>query len=305
MVSASPLVPSTGGLLTLFGSDFGDSSWVDSDYQTSFDTAQGPWGGCTRVDSTHITCSAPAGVGAAAVISLAMQRDVAAAQGTFAYAAPVVTAAVLPHGASRAHPAGAGALLSVYGSNFGPATQPGQVQVSVGGTACPVTRHLSDSVVLCAVPAGQGSGRTVLVTVGGQTGPSAETIVYLSPVAAGVKTVLAWEFVNVTVSEGDGTVMLTLVRYGSVQGSHSVQVSLQGPTAYIDFDGRDRVLDFASGVRDLTLAIDLADNDLVDGERTFTVKAVLVSGNSAAVDDVYGVALITIQDNDVARIPQR
>lgn len=157
IASISPsAIPTSGALITLTGNNFGASgAWVFVDGAA-----------CPVTSQTHtsIECAVPAGTGLNKTVTVNVDGQ-SSNSATLSYQAPVLSS-VTP---SNGHTAG-GDVLTLSGTNFG--TSGGVV--TVGGATCPLTLQTHQQIE-CTLPAGQGTGHPVQVTVAGQ---SSNTVSY-------------------------------------------------------------------------------------------------------------------------------
>ena len=168
--SVTPTVlPTTGGTLTIQGSDFGTSGTV---------TIDGASCAVTSHAQTQVVCSAPAGVGVGHVVTLTVSGQ--SASGSVSYAAPTLSSL-----SASSRPTQGGATVTLAGTNLGASG----ASVSIGGLNCPVSSQ-THAQVRCTLPEGQGTGLPVVLTVGGQASNSllfaydAPQITGLSPAVA-------------------------------------------------------------------------------------------------------------------------
>ena len=168
-LSPSNIPPTDAIALTLYGEAFGGPDSVLNAFIGPTKCLKTSW-----VSSTALTCTTPAGTGAAKNVILVAgdsSYPVASAaelmEGHVArvsYDAPQITAVVRSSGAISG-----AAELTLMGRNFG--GKPQNVRVSVGGTSCLNANWQSDAEVTCRLSPGTGSSNVVLLTLDGQTNP--------------------------------------------------------------------------------------------------------------------------------------
>lgn len=168
-VSPSNIPPTDAIALTLYGEAFGGPDSVLNAFIGATKCLKTSW-----VSSTALTCTTPAGTGAARVVILvAGDTSYPAASAAemeegkvarVSYDAPHITAVVHASGTSSG-----AAELTLWGRNFG--GKPQNVRVSVGGTSCLNANWQSDAEVTCRLSPGTGSNNLVLLTLDGQISP--------------------------------------------------------------------------------------------------------------------------------------
>jgi hypothetical protein len=169
-VSPSNIPPTDAIALTLYGEAFGGPDSVLNAFIGATKCLKTSW-----VSSTALTCTTPAGTGAAKNVILVAgdsSYPIASAaelsEGHVArvsYDAPQITAIVRTSGATSG-----AAELTLMGRNFG--GKPQNVRVSVGGTSCLNANWQSDAEVTCRLSPGTGSNNLVVLSLDGQTSPS-------------------------------------------------------------------------------------------------------------------------------------
>ncbi|KAJ1478097.1 hypothetical protein T484DRAFT_2970674 [Baffinella frigidus] len=131
-----------GTLITLYGSNFGTSA----DAQTA--TFAGATRSVTYFSHLIAVISSPAGTGVAKEITINIETQVATAPSPFCYDAPRVTS-VKPSVAPQA----GGGTITIYGDNFGVASQAVAESLTVNGAACGTLAHPADGTFTCTVAA--------------------------------------------------------------------------------------------------------------------------------------------------------
>jgi hypothetical protein len=106
---------------------------------------------------TSITCTAPAGHGSYVPLVVTNSFGEASAPSLISYFAPQLVNMKPGSGPTRG-----GIKIGLLGSNFGPSPK-----VLIGGNECIIAKK-SDSEIVCALPAGEGTNRPVFVEAGGQ-----------------------------------------------------------------------------------------------------------------------------------------
>ncbi len=192
---ASLIDADSGGLLTLYGFDFGTSTPAITVGSSSCTPV-------TRVSHTHITCTAPPGAGLGISLRLARQDGQNFTDNLVSYLAPTVTAIVPASG-----PTLAAFTFTLYGTNFGPVAAapavtvefswPGGNKATSPSGACSVTAVGAITCPAVSMP-GYGAGVGVNVTVASQLSE-------LGGLAAGFtyKRPLITAFIPPAVNQGD------------------------------------------------------------------------------------------------------
>jgi hypothetical protein len=170
-------------------------------------------------------------------------------------AAPVVSA-VSPNKGYVATPA----LLTISGSNFGPATSSGlapKLEVFVGSFACtnPVVT-VQDTTIQCTAPNALGAGQVIVLI---DDVSSSENVIFTNFADAGVFELASIEY---NVLETSATVDIAVQRQASAfLSAASVKVSL--------YDGTATTPDYITAAQ---VTVEFAENQDV-GYATFTVNA--------------------------------
>jgi MYXO-CTERM domain-containing protein len=165
ITTVSPAVlPTTGGTLTLTGTNFGLSGTV---------TVGGNACPVTSYSHTQIVCTAPAGVGTGLTITVTSGGQ--SGSSTVSYAAPSLASV-----SAATKPTQGGVAVTLAGSNLGASG----ATVTVGGAPCPVTSQ-THTQVRCTLPPGQGTGLAVVLSVGGQSSNTL-SFAYDPPVITGL-----------------------------------------------------------------------------------------------------------------------
>jgi hypothetical protein len=169
-VSPSNIPPTDAIALTLYGQAFGGPDSVLNAFIGVTKCLKTSW-----VSATALTCTTPAGTGAARNVILVagdssypVASAAELAEGHVArvsYDAPLITALVPASGVTAGSQE-----LTLWGRNFG--GKPQNVHVSVGGTSCLNANWQSDAEVTCRLSPGTGSSNLVLLTLDGQISPS-------------------------------------------------------------------------------------------------------------------------------------
>lgn len=120
--------------------------------------------GVSVLSTTSVQLVVPAGIGASQEVSGSFDGDTAITFLNFTYDAPSVTS-IDPRNSQTA----GGDSITIFGSNFGAASEIASVSASIGSTACSAVAsdaaHLS---VVCTVVEGISDGLSVVVTVAAQ-----------------------------------------------------------------------------------------------------------------------------------------
>ncbi len=168
-VSPANIPPTDAIALTLYGEAFGGPDAVLNAFIGATKCLRTSW-----VSATSLTCTTPAGTGAAKNVILVagdssypVASAAELAEGKVArvsYDAPLITSVVPASGFTSGSPE-----LTLWGRNFG--GKPQNVLVSVGGTSCLNANWQSDAEVTCRLSPGTGSNNVVLLTLDGQVSP--------------------------------------------------------------------------------------------------------------------------------------
>eukprot|EP00163_Fabomonas_tropica_P033242 TRINITY_DN863_c0_g1_i5.p1 TRINITY_DN863_c0_g1~~TRINITY_DN863_c0_g1_i5.p1 ORF type:complete len:6170 (-),score=768.16 TRINITY_DN863_c0_g1_i5:895-19404(-) len=155
LASGAPTsAPGAGGTTVTFtGTQFGPTSttnpqlWIDGEECTSPEV----------LSTTLVKCNVPAGGGDNLNVTLCIAGNCVYNQAVWKYDDPVVTSV------NEVSPAGG--ILTITGSNFG--HNPSKVTARLSGptVACTVT-EVSNTNIVCTLPAGVGDGYSVAATVG-------------------------------------------------------------------------------------------------------------------------------------------
>eukprot|EP01105_Mastigella_eilhardi_P017200 TRINITY_DN3957_c0_g1_i2.p1 TRINITY_DN3957_c0_g1~~TRINITY_DN3957_c0_g1_i2.p1 ORF type:complete len:1904 (-),score=337.21 TRINITY_DN3957_c0_g1_i2:1008-6683(-) len=184
--SSTYTTPTSGGQVTIYGTNFGPSS------TQVYVTVAGEQ--CTGPAHTHtsITCLAPAGYGA----NLNITVDVSSFEATaysFSYDSPSLN--------GTGNSTTSGGFISIYGSNLGPTNTPVSVWIGgtvvsrfdrdaprsmrskvVGGTECThAVVFVAHTEIRCLMPAGTGKDKPVHVSINGVYYPAVCTFSYAPP----------------------------------------------------------------------------------------------------------------------------
>jgi hypothetical protein len=109
---------------------------------------------------------------------------------------------------------------------------------------------------------------------------------------------LAFETNAVTVSEGAGTVTLTINRTGTLTTTNTLSYAIvPGTAGKNDYTGTNGTITFAPGETNATITLGIVDDTLVESDETFSVKISNPKGGAAISGT--NVAYITITENDI------
>jgi hypothetical protein len=239
-------IPTTGGVITLTGSNFGLTTQV---------TVNG--GVCTLVSHTHTTavCNAPAGVGLGVAVTV-LAGDQHSDPSLISYERPHILNIDPP----TARYTG-GVDVTITGDNFGVAG----ASVTIGGNPCAV-KSQSQTAITCTIPASTGA-QDVIVTAGAQpsdpfsfhyVGPDPRIVVDPASIAFDGVMVGNWDIRHVFM-RNDGVDPLTILS-AQVTGSNPTDFNfdLQVPFVIAPGSVRDEIVVFvprAAGARSASLAI--------------------------------------------------
>lgn len=189
-----------------------------------------------------------------------------------------------------------GNTITISGLNFSGGA--GMTQVYFGTTAVSQFTINSDSSISVTVPAGT-QGSTVNVTVKSPYGTSA--VVNAARFTYGVATPqpgsLQFSAPTFNVSEGAGTLTITVTRVNGSSGAVSVDYAVTGGTAdSSDYAVSPGTLTFADGQTSKTFTISLLDDSLV--EPTETVLLTLSNPTGGATLGSTSAATVNIANND-------
>jgi hypothetical protein len=201
-----------GGKLTLKGSNLGgvvDDAAVSvfelvasSVFQSSFVEVGRVT--CSSFDHETAVCAVPPGEGKNLALRVKVaDQDTAAQDGQFtlSYLAPSVTAVTFANGSVGGNTEG-GDLVTLAGSNFGrpfdincaslglPDCSPVQPRVAIGGLPCVFVSN-SQSELKCRIPAGEGKGLPVVISVRSQEVDTGQRFSYAAPVVTSFTPLLA------------------------------------------------------------------------------------------------------------------
>ena len=102
---------------------------------------------------------------------------------------------------------------------------------------------------------------------------------------------------NNPVDENAGTVVVPVWRDTNRHGAVSVSYTTEDITATsTDYTPKTGMVDFADGVTEQSITIDVADNDINDGNRTFKIR--LIDPITGAVFGPSPDTMVTIRDNE-------
>ncbi|CEO95040.1 hypothetical protein PBRA_003853, partial [Plasmodiophora brassicae] len=133
---------------------------------------------------TQVTCTLPYGVGKnlPVYITAHNQSDFSGSV-VFSYQPP--TASLVTTSTSK--PTAGNVPVTIQGANFGPPGNKNRTVVFGGTSLCPiVSSDVAQTQIVCTLPAGQGTGVSVVVTVGGQS-VTAPTFNYDPPTISRLK----------------------------------------------------------------------------------------------------------------------
>ncbi|MET0026516.1 MAG: Calx-beta domain-containing protein [Candidatus Thiodiazotropha sp.] len=107
-----------------------------------------------------------------------------------------------------------------------------------------------------------------------------------------------------SVSESDGVLDVTILRSDNTNGDTSVDLSVASGTAVADtdFSITPGTLTFTDGVASQTVQVQIIDNTLQDGDKSFTLSLSNVTGGGT-LDSAASTMQITIVDDDSATTP--
>jgi len=209
--SAPANIPTTAGLtLTLFGTNFGNQDF----------TLTGALGGSNCVRSrwlavTALSCVPNVGTGAFASASVRVDGNQGGSRDGFTYDTPVITYV----GATTNGATVGGTRVTLSGTNFGSydSTPVG----IVGASKCQSTSWVSNSAVVCQVPNGVGTSRSVGLYVDKNIGTRLSSFSYDSPV-------ITWALVFNGPTQGGALVTLLGQNFGTDDSRNPSVVSMQG-----------------------------------------------------------------------------
>jgi len=190
-----------------------------------------------------------------------------------------------------------GNTITISGLNF--AGGAGMTQVFFGTTAVSQFTINSDSSITVTVPAGT-QGTTVNVSVKSPYGTSA--IVNAARFTYGVATpqpgTLQFSAPVFNISEGAGSLTITVTRANGSSGAVSVDYAVSGGTAdSSDYSLSPGTLTFAAGQTSKTFTISLIDDDLVEASET--VLLTLSNPTGGATLGNTDAATVNISSNDL------
>jgi hypothetical protein len=203
--STLPTGPTSAGLLTITGSNFGLGVAA-----VTIGGVSCPLEGATQTQ-TSLVCRVAIGTGMGKQISVTVNGQSTTFSGTFAYSPPTLTSTFSPPFLATA-----GSTLVLTGSSFGSTLS--VVSVTIGASACSV-QSVSHTQITCAAPVGVGVSLSIFVKVDGQIS-SSQLISYSAPQIASVAPTAG----N---TAGGYTVTLTGSNFGA-SGSGNLAVSLSG-----------------------------------------------------------------------------
>jgi hypothetical protein len=234
-----------GELVTLFGSNFGSFDAKPEAFIGGKKCAETTW-----LSSGIVTCKVPrTRADAAEEVRLQVGRNSAVLKHGL-QSSGVTISRVPPH---HAAPKG-GSVLSIHGSNFGPADS--RLSAKIGSANCLRPTWHSDRLITCQLPRGLGANLTVSVRIDGIEGSLARAFSYDAPVitklvpaygpATGGKTTIhgsnfGWSDSHPTITLGEGhrqtpcqrvewisDTRLTCHIPASLAGTMSIKVDVQG-----------------------------------------------------------------------------
>jgi hypothetical protein len=151
--------PTTGSaVLTVLGTNFGMIDHTPTAFIGSTACQTSVWS-----SQTSILCTAAIGSAVAASTRVVLTGVIGTTDEVFTYDAPTVTAHYPPNA-----PLSAGATVTVQGFNFGYSDL--SPTLKLASSSCTSADWISDTAILCGVPAGAGTGFTTSVLFTGQSG---------------------------------------------------------------------------------------------------------------------------------------
>lgn len=130
----------------------------------------------TNPAQSQLICSTPAGEGTVQIV-VSANGQASTNTKSYTYDAPTL---IQQFAANRA--TAGGNPITIWGTNFGRNQTTGNVQVTIGNNACPVTQS-NQTVIICTLPAGSGQSQAIVVTVATvPNGASSVTFTYQGPV---------------------------------------------------------------------------------------------------------------------------
>jgi len=159
ITGVSPAIgPTAGGTtITIAGESFDSSGSVQVNGNT-----------CVMVSYSHtsITCKTPAGFGVSKMVTVTAVSGKSSSASLFSYSAPQISSLNPTSGSTTGD-----GLLTINGANFASSAAPSAVTIS--GVNCPITSQ-TDVRILCTLPAGEGVGKLVTVSIDSQLSNSAQ-----------------------------------------------------------------------------------------------------------------------------------
>ncbi len=201
-----PTGPTSAGLLTITGSNFGLGVAA-----VTIGGVSCPLEGATQTHSS-LVCRVAVGTGMGKQISVTVNGQSTTFSGTFAYSPPTLTSTFVP----AFLPTAGAAMLTLAGSSFGQTVS--AVSVTIGASPC-VVQSASHTQITCTAPPGIGVSLSIFVKVDGQIS-SSQLISYSAPQISSVTP-------TVGSTAGGYTVTLTGSNFGA-SGSGNLAVSLSG-----------------------------------------------------------------------------
>eukprot|EP00456_Euglypha_rotunda_P054079 TRINITY_DN4371_c0_g1_i6.p1 TRINITY_DN4371_c0_g1~~TRINITY_DN4371_c0_g1_i6.p1 ORF type:complete len:1987 (-),score=164.31 TRINITY_DN4371_c0_g1_i6:96-5966(-) len=174
ITSFLPAAASTqGGLLTIFGSNFG-ATVDEPNLAILVNGLACVLNSQSLHNQTLIICQYPAGEGTNKAVKITLGGLSSTATQVFNYVTPTI-ASISPATA----PISPSSWLTITGSDFG---TPKSANASIGGIDCLINTAVSNhSRIVCLTPVGQGTNLLVKVTTGGQTATATQRFSYTGP----------------------------------------------------------------------------------------------------------------------------
>ncbi|MGB1601336.1 MAG: IPT/TIG domain-containing protein, partial [Promethearchaeia archaeon] len=205
-----------GGLIEIYGSNFGDSTSSRQVAVGFSDCRQTEW-----LSTSTLQCTVFAGMGVLHPVSVQVNAGASTLPRSFNYTIPVIQQA----SPDVLHPDNAGstfnAAVTLIGANFG--LHDYTPMVRVGGTSCTSSKWISASAVTCRVPAGVGGKLDVVVSISRAFNTLLESVSYAPPTITAIK--------NLSVAHStSGSATLTVLGAGMGAFDHNASDVVVGDT---------------------------------------------------------------------------